>query len=259
MAPTGTLSMIADTSGGCEPEFSLVWSKHVLDGENLPYICDPFVEVAKREGWWDKSLLEKIQANHGSCRGLSEVPDRWQKVFATAHDITSEWHVRMQAAFQAHTDAAVSKTINLSRHATLQDVNRAYRLAYQLGCKGITVYRDGSREGQVLNVGRVESKDNRPEHDSFSTLAAGSTLKRGALQELPDVVEEQWVRVRTTEGNAYIHVGFLDGRPAELFAHPALGRYQGFVALACRLASTMLRLGGTIKPICAAASPSSKS
>lgn len=249
IAPTGTLSMIADTSGGCEPEFSLVWFKHVLDGENLPYICDPFVEVARLEGWWDKKLLEKIQANHGSCRGVSEVPEMWQKVFATAHDIAPEWHVRMQAAFQAHTDAAVSKTINLPAQATLQDVDGAYRLAYQLGCKGITVYRDGSRAGQVLNVGRVESREVHPEHDSAGTLAAGFADKRGDLLELPDIVEERRVRVRTTEGNAYIHVGFLDGRPAELFAHPALGRYQGFVALACRLASTILRLGGTMEQV----------
>lgn len=178
---------------------------------------------------------------------MSEVPERWQKVFATAHDIAPEWHVRMQAAFQAHTDAAVSKTINLPAHSTLQDVDRAYRLAYQLDCKGITVYRDGSRAGQVLNVGRVKSKDDNPEHDLTRTLATG--LKRGNLQELPDIVEERRVRVRTTEGNAYIHVGFLDGKPAELFAHPALGKYQGFVALACRLASTILRLGGTMEQV----------
>src|SRR5213083_1486007 len=98
VAPTGTLSMIADTSGGCEPEFSLIWYKRVMDGEELPYFLDYFEEVAKREGFWREDLVQKILDNHGSPRGLKEVPERWQKVFATAHDVAPEWHVRMQAA-----------------------------------------------------------------------------------------------------------------------------------------------------------------
>ena len=152
IAPTGTISMIADTSGGCEPEFSLIWYKHVLDGENLPYICDPFVQIARQEGWWDEKLIEKISVNGGSCRGVSQVPERWQEVFATAHDIAPSWHVRMQAVLQLFTDAAVSKTINLPSDASMEDVDQVYRMSYKLGCKGTTVYRDGSRAGQVLNV-----------------------------------------------------------------------------------------------------------
>src|SRR3989441_984874 len=112
VAPTGTLSMIADTSGGCEPEFSLVWYKRVMDGEELPYFLDYFEEVAKREGFWRDDLVKMILDNHGSPRGLKEVPEKWQQVFATAHDVAPEWHVRMQAAFQDWCDAAVSKTIN---------------------------------------------------------------------------------------------------------------------------------------------------
>ncbi|MBI5756668.1 MAG: vitamin B12-dependent ribonucleotide reductase, partial [Nitrospirae bacterium] len=158
VAPTGTLSMIADTSGGCEPEFSLIWYKNVMGGEHLPYVLDAFIDVAKFEGFWSNDLIDKVIANHGSVRGLDEVPMRWQAIFATAHDVTPEWHVRMQAAFQEYTDSAVSKTINLPKDATVDDVKDAYILAYKLGCKGITVYRDGSRTGQVMNVGKSQVK-----------------------------------------------------------------------------------------------------
>jgi ribonucleoside-diphosphate reductase alpha chain len=154
VAPTGTISMIADTSGGCEPEFSLIWYKNVMDGEHLPYVLEDFIEVAKREGFWHEDLIQRILNNHGSARGLGEVPEEWQRVFATSHDVSPEWHVRMQAAFQSATDSAVSKTVNLPTHATVEDVKNAYRLAYTLGCKGITVYRDGSRDEQVLNIGQ---------------------------------------------------------------------------------------------------------
>src|SRR5881409_311261 len=158
VAPTGTISMIADTSGGCEPEFSLIWYKRVMDGEELPYFLDYFEEVARRAGFWREDLVQKILDNHGSPRGLKDVPERWQRVFATAHDVSPEWHVRMQAGFQDYSDAAVSKTINLPREATVEDVKKAYLLAFDLHCKGITVYRDGSREDQVLNIGVVEAE-----------------------------------------------------------------------------------------------------
>src|SRR5213594_750806 len=164
VAPTGTLSMIADTSGGCEPEFSLIWYKRVMEGEELPYFLDYFEEVAKREGFWREDLVKKILLNHGSPRGLNEVPEKWQRVFATAHDVPPEWHVRMQAAFQDWCDAAVSKTINLPREATVEDVKKAYLLAFDLHCKGITVYRDGSREDQVLNIGVAETEKPKAIH-----------------------------------------------------------------------------------------------
>jgi ribonucleoside-diphosphate reductase alpha chain len=132
IAPTGTISMIADTSSGCEPEFSIIWYKNVMDGTHLPYTLEMFESVARREGFWSDALPEKIVANHGSCRGIAEVPEKWQKVFATAHDIAPEWHVRMQAAFQKYIDAAVSKTINLPQEATVEDVDKAYLLSYDL-------------------------------------------------------------------------------------------------------------------------------
>lgn len=163
VAPTGTISMIGDTSGGCEPEFSLIWYKNVMGGEHLPYVLDSFVDAAKTEGFWSSDLMDKIVANHGSVRGLAEVPERWQAIYATAHDVSPEWHVRMQAAFQEYTDSAVSKTINLSKDATVDEVKKAYILAYKLGCKGITVYRDGSRSEQVMNVGTSKQAEGRTE------------------------------------------------------------------------------------------------
>ncbi|MBI5194248.1 MAG: vitamin B12-dependent ribonucleotide reductase [Nitrospirae bacterium] len=177
VAPTGTISMIADTSGGCEPEFSLIWYKNVMGGEHLPYVFDSFIDTAKTEGFWSSDLLDKIIANHGSVRGLAEVPEKWQAIYAVAHDVSPEWHVRMQAAFQEYTDSAVSKTINLSKDSTVEDVKKAYMLAYKLGCKGITVYRDGSRSEQVMNVGtskklevRSQKSEARMEEDKNQKL-----------------------------------------------------------------------------------------
>src|SRR2546428_13398866 len=121
VAPTGTLSMIADTSGGCEPEFSLIWYKRVMEGEELPYFLDYFEEVAKREGFWRDDLVQKILDNHGSPRGLKQVPEKWQRVFATAPDLAPAWAGRMQAAVQDWCAAAVAKTINLPREATVED------------------------------------------------------------------------------------------------------------------------------------------
>lgn len=178
VAPTGTLSMIADTSGGCEPEFSLIWYKNVMDGEHLPYVLNDFIEVAKNEGFWREDLMDRILANHGSVKGLSEVPVHWQRVFVTSHDISTDWHIRMQAAFQEFSDSAVSKTINLPKQATVEDVKRAYLMAYHLGCKGITVYRDGSREDQVLNLGVSQKSSNQADPAApppAERLAAGRT------------------------------------------------------------------------------------
>jgi len=222
VAPTGTLSMIANTSGGCEPEFSLVWFKTVLDGENLPYVQDYFIEVAKRERFWSDSLLEMIITNRGSSVGIKEIPEKWQKVFVTSHDIAPEWHVRMQAAFQEFTDSAVSKTINLPGHATLQDVKDAFMLSYQLNCKGITVYRDGSREEQVMNIGR----------------------KRG---EIPDVLPSKRVRVEVEGAEPfYVHVSFLKGEPVEVFCSPAT---EALLVYTSRLTSHILRKGFSAKEI----------
>ena len=116
-----------------------------------------FEEVAKREGFYTEELMKRI-ARQGSVQHIDEVPDKWKNVFVTAHDITPEWHVRMQAAFQKHTDNAVSKTVNFPQDATTEDVEKVYLLAYRLGCKCITIYRDKSREAQVLNIDTTPKK-----------------------------------------------------------------------------------------------------
>ena len=117
----------------------------------MPDVNPDFVRVAQEGGWYSDDLMERI-ANEGHIH-FDEVPEEVQRIFRTAHDITPEWHVRMQAAFQEHTDSAISKTTNFPREATKEDVREIYNLAFSLGCKGVTVYRDGSREGQVLSTG----------------------------------------------------------------------------------------------------------
>ncbi len=256
VAPTGTISMIADTSGGCEPEFSLIWFKNVMDGEHLPYVLEDFIETAKREGFWTEGLMDKILDNHGSARGLQEIPERWQRVFVTAHDVAPEWHVRMQAAFQQYTDSGVSKTINLPTEATIDDVMKAYLMAYDLGCKGITVYRDGSREEQVMNVG-VSSKEKKTSDKpsemktmELSDSMAGDTAPQAyaaASQPLklerPARVSGETIAINTSYGKMYLTINSMGGEPFETFATVAKagGMIQADLECVCRLISLALR------------------
>ena len=246
VAPTGTLSMIADTSGGCEPEFSLIWYKRVMEGEELPYFLDYFEEVAKREGFWQEDLVKKILDNHGSPRGLKDVPEKWQRVFATAHDVSPEWHVRMQAAFQDHCDAAVSKTINMPREATVEDVKKAYLLAYDLHCKGITVYRDGSREDQVLNIGVAEAEKPKKVHVEVPSETA--VLRP---RPRPDVITGRTQKILTGYGALYVTVNEDEKGLFEVFAQ--IGRGGGYTASftegIARLASLCLRSGVPVDEI----------
>jgi len=246
VAPTGTLSMIADTSGGCEPEFSLIWYKRVMEGEELPYFLDYFEEVAKREGFWREDLVKKILDNHGSPRGLNEIPERWQRVFATAHDVAPEWHVRMQAAFQEYCDAAVSKTINMPREATVEDVKKAYLLAYELKCKGITVYRDGSREDQVLNIGVAET--DKPKQIHVAVPPEPVVVRPRAR---PDVITGRTQKILTGYGALYVTVNEDEKGLFEVFAQ--IGRGGGYTASftegIARLVSLCLRSGVPVDEI----------
>jgi ribonucleoside-diphosphate reductase alpha chain len=153
IAPTGTISILAGCSGGIEPLYAVSFVRQVLDGTRLLDENPLFVERARREGFYSEALMQSL-AERGRVRGMPGVPADVQRVFATAYDIPPEFHVRMQGAFQRHVHNAVSKTINFPREATVEDVRRVYELAWKEGCKGVTVYRDGSREEQVLSFGR---------------------------------------------------------------------------------------------------------
>ena len=155
VAPTGTISIIARCSSGIEPLFAVAFMRNQA-GVLMPDVNEDFVAIAKREGWHSEELMRKIaEAGHIS---FDEVPAKWQRVFVTANQITPEWHIRMQAAFQEYNDSAISKTCNFANDATEEYVEEIYRLAYELGCKGVTVYRDGSRDMQVLSTGSTAKK-----------------------------------------------------------------------------------------------------
>jgi len=181
IAPTGTISIIAGCASGIEPLYALAYRRNVLDGAELTEINPQFHRIAAEQGFASDELFAAI-VEHGGVRGRADVPDDIQRVFPTAHEVDVATHVRMQAAFQRHVHAAVSKTINLRRDATPQDVKSAYQLAYELGCKGITVYRDGSRDGQVLVTGArsavVAAAPGCPECGSALVVQHGCRLCR---------------------------------------------------------------------------------
>ncbi len=181
IAPTGTISIIAGCASGIEPLYALAYRRNVLDGAELTEVNPAFQRIAAARGFATPALFESV-AEHGSVRGRSDVPADVQRAFPTAHEIDFATHVRMQAAFQRHVHAAVSKTINLARSASPLDVKAAYQLAYELGCKGITVYRDGSREGQVLVTGarapRPEPAPSCPECGNVLVVQSSCRLCR---------------------------------------------------------------------------------
>ncbi|MBC8390824.1 MAG: vitamin B12-dependent ribonucleotide reductase [Actinobacteria bacterium] len=164
IAPTGTLSIIGDCSSGVEPLFAISFVKNVMDNDKLVEVNKYFETVAKKGGFYNDKLMEKI-AEEGNLEDISGVPSNYKRIFVTAHEITPIWHVRMQASFQEFVDNAVSKTVNFPSTATEKDVEDVYMLAYRLGCKGITIYRDRSREGQIL---RVEGKDRKESKQEIS-------------------------------------------------------------------------------------------
>ena len=241
VAPTGTISMIAGCSSGIEPLFALCYHKHnILGGESLLYVDSGFEQVARDEGFYSKDLMEYL-AEGGSLQERDDVPDWVKSVFVTSADISPEMHVRMQAAFQESVDAAISKTINFPNDATKDDVTKAYTLAWELGCKGITVYRAGSREAEVLTAG---SDDGAKRKAAESTSQAGTGLL--VERQRPPVVRGITERVRTAHGNLFVTLNYdEDGRPFEVFA--ALGKAgsteSAQLDAIARLVSMALRAG----------------
>jgi ribonucleoside-diphosphate reductase alpha chain len=174
IAPTGTISIIAGCSSGIEPLFAVAFMRHVLEGARLFELHPIFEEIAKRRGFYGETL-EKI-VSHGTIREVEGIPEDLRRVFVTAHDIPPEWHVKIQAAFQRHTENAVSKTVNLPEDASLNDVENVFHLAYKLGCKGVTVYRYGSKGVQVLNLG-VESRGEEKVATAEAEYAGGRPIE----------------------------------------------------------------------------------
>jgi ribonucleoside-diphosphate reductase alpha chain len=234
IAPTGTIAMIADASGGIEPNFSLVYVKKVMDGDELLYINRHFLAAAKQEGFYSDELMQTVSKTN-SLDELEDVSDDIKKVFVTSHQITPEWHVRMQAAFQVHTDNAVSKTINFPKNATPQDIQKAYLLAYELGCKGITVYRDGSREEQVLNLGISVDKKN-----GGSEKQEGAATGNLTPRQRPQVTHGLTERVKTGEGTLYVTINEDDKGLCEVFA--SIGKSGGSEAAQSEAISRLISL-----------------
>jgi len=201
IAPTGTLSIIAGCSSGIEPLFALSFIRRVMDDDELIEVNPWFESTARERGFYSLAMMDAV-ARTGSLQKIEGIPEDVKQVFVTAHDVTPEWHVRMQAAFQKYTDNAVSKTVNLPRDATPEDVRKVYGLAFDLGCKGVTIYRDGSKENQVLSY----SGESAPE--------AGLQ----AVLDRPETLEGFTTKMVTGMGNLYVTVTEMNGRPFEVFA-----------------------------------------
>jgi ribonucleoside-diphosphate reductase alpha chain len=176
VAPTGTISIIAGCSSGLEPLFAVAFMRNQA-GVMMPDVNEDFVAIAKREGWYSDALMEQI-ATEGRV-DFPEVPTKWQQVFVTANAIKPEWHMQMQAAFQAHCDSGISKTTNFAHTATVEDVRAIYELAYALECKGVTVYRDGSRDNQVLSTGATDKA--KTERDKVGATPIADKREIGEL------------------------------------------------------------------------------
>ena len=248
IAPTGTISIIASCSSGVEPLFALAFTRTVMDGTALVEV-NPLFEEAARVGGFDDPETMKLVAGSGGTHGIEGIPDNVKGVFVTSHDISPDHHIKMQVAFQESTDNAVSKTVNFPNSATIEDVAEAYLLSYRLGCKGVTVYRDGSRDAQVLTMGsdKEKSKTNL-EADVKEALAVAQGVQDLPLKPKPrgEVAFGVTRKVKTGCGNLYVIInGDEEGRPMEIFTQ--IGKAGGCVASQCesmgRLSSLALRSG----------------
>src|SRR2546426_547479 len=239
IAPTGTISMIAGCSSGVEPIFALAFEHRVKqpDGERvLTFVNETFERIAKEQGFYSDALMQEI-ARRGTIHGIPGVPEAAQQVFKTSHEIGFEWHVRHQAAFQRSTDNGVSKTINLPNGASEADVASAYRLAWELGCLGITVFRDGCKGEQVLNVRVGAQKD--------KAAPAAPPLAAMGIKPRPHSPKGTTYRMETPIGTAYITINETkEGEAFEVFAQVGKGGSETMAVAEAlgRLISLTLRL-----------------
>ena len=275
VAPTGTISIIAGCSSGIEPLFAVAFMRNQA-GVLMPDVNEDFVAIAKQEGWYSDGLMQQI-AETGHIH-FDAVPAKWQRVFVTAHDVTPEWHIQMQAAFQEFTDSAISKTCNFANDATEDYVEKIYRYAYKLGCKGVTVYRDGAREMQVLSTGSTAKKVQEQATASGGGTSAqaqpgalaeamgriaeleaelartrdklhdaeAENLQRRAKRSRPDLLKGATRRVETPLGTMYVNITEDDkGQPFEVFISlgKAGGALMADVEAIGRLISLALRSG----------------
>ena len=250
IAPTGTISIICGASSGVEPLFALSFVRNVMDNDELPQVDPYFAEVARREGFYSDALMRRI-AREGTLAHIEEVPERIRRVFVTSHDIAPKYHIRMQSSFQRFTDNAVSKTVNFRHEAAREEVAEVFTLAYKLGCKGVTIYRDGSREDQVLYVGdskteaAKESKENTEKKEPRATVSSANIAScKIAPRPRPEVTRGITEKAVIGCGNLYVTVNYDDEGICEVFAN--LGRAGGCPSQSeatSRLVSTALRSG----------------
>jgi ribonucleoside-diphosphate reductase alpha chain len=234
IAPTGTLSIIANCSSGIEPLFAVSYVRTVMDNDRLIEVNPLFEDLAVKQGFYSRDLMGVI-AEHGTVAGIDAVPADVQRIFVTSHDIAPAWHVRMQAAFQKYTDNAVSKTVNFANEATIDDVRHVYDLANELGVKGVTIYRDGSKENQVLSTGKTgrSSVELEPRHGEIEP------------RPRPSVTIGRTEKVVTGCGNLYVTINSDEQGLCEVFTQ--MGKSGGCAAsqseALSRLISVSLRAG----------------
>ncbi|MDE2484731.1 MAG: vitamin B12-dependent ribonucleotide reductase [candidate division NC10 bacterium] len=253
IAPTGTISIIVGCSSGIEPIFAVAF-RHIVGDRHLTFVNPIFEEVAKRRGFYSEELMRRV-AERGAVCGLEGVPEDVQRVFVTAHEIEPAWHVRMQAAFQQQTDNGVSKTINLPNSATPEDIAKAYMMAYDLGCLGITVFRDGCKDTQVLHLGTgvqpALSDAEGPAQEEAPTVAEMGLEERLKVKPRPRTMKGVTYRTETPLGTAFITVNQNgEGEPFEVFASVGkAGSDTSAVSEAIgRLISLVLRLPSPMSP-----------
>lgn len=228
IAPTGTLSIIANCSSGIEPLFAVSYIRTVMDNDKLIEVNPLFEDLAVKQGFYSRELMALI-AEHGSVAGMDAVPASVQRVFVTAHEVAPEWHVRMQAAFQKSTDNAVSKTVNFGNEATVEDVRFVYDLANELGVKGVTIYRDGSKDNQVLSTGKTAKSG-----------GAVETARHGEIEPRPrpSVTMGRTEKIQTGCGNLYVTINSDEQGLCEVFTQ--MGKSGGCAASQAEALSRMI-------------------